>query len=292
MKSIDWNQVRGSALDCLKATMELRRWADRSRQTDYDADAATQHLAAIQKASDTLWVFPGLVLTMCIDGGTNDPIRQIPLFDQLALASAHEIDRPDFGFSATAHEAALRLLIIALLHIEDNLKGDLTIEDLHTFSPKQRRDALCKSEKQDSMRHVVDINFLYKLEACVHREWSAVSAIPPPARAKAETTQGQESDYLEITVGDRVALRIVDGKTLTANFGRRIKPWEMFCELYRADHNGLARAVISKTLWPDQPVTDNALDQNKATVNKILETIRVEIKPDNRGVWRLAELNS
>lgn len=100
-----------------------------------------------------------------------------------------------------------------------------------------------------------------------------------------------KTKYLGITLGDREALRIVNDKTLTASFGRKGKPWEMFRELYHAGHNGLARADITKTLWPDQPITDNALDQHKATVNKLLETIRVEIKPDNHGVWRLAELN-
>jgi hypothetical protein len=142
------------------------------------------------------------------------------------------------------------------------------------------------------MNHVVDTNFLYKLEACIHREWAAVSAIPPLARPKAETTQGHENHYLEITVGDRKALRIADGKTLIACFGRKVKPWELFRELYQAGENGLSRDDINKKLYPNQPVTENALDQHKSAANKILETIRVEIKPDNRGVWRLVALKS
>lgn len=101
-----------------------------------------------------------------------------------------------------------------------------------------------------------------------------------------------ETKHLGIALKDREVLRVVNEKTLTASFGRKSKPWEMFRELYHAGHNGLARADITKRLWPDQPITDNALDQHKATVNKLLETIRVEIKPDNRGVWRLEELNS
>jgi hypothetical protein len=292
MKSIDWNQVRGSALDCLKAAIELNSWAHRSQQAGYDAHAAELHLAAIENARDTLWVFPGLLSTFSIAGGTNDILRQIPLFDQLALASAHEIDRPDFGISATAHEAALRLLFIVLLHIENNLKGELTFENLHNVSPRKRRDALYTSEKQDSIRNVLDINLLYKIEAGIHREWAAVSAIPPTIRAIGETKLGQENHYLEITVGDRKALRIVDGKTLIASFGRKVKPWEMFSELYHSGHAGLQRSEIMARLWPNGVVSDNNLDQHKATANEILVKIRVEISPDNRGVWRLQEMNS
>jgi hypothetical protein len=289
--AIDWDSVRAMALDCLNSALDLQRWAERSQQKDYDVDCATQHLATILKARDTfdrsLAILPSGYVAQA-----SDPPRQFPIFDELAKASAHVSDRPDFGISATAHEAAFRLLLIVLLHIENNLKGELTFENLHNVSPRQRRDALYTSEKQDSIRNVLDFNLLYKIEAEIHREWAAVSAIPPTTRAIGGKTLGQENHYLEITVGDRKALRIVDGKALIACFGRKVKPWEMFRELYHSGHAGLQRSEIMALLWPNGVVSDNNLDQHKATANEILVTIRVEISPDNRGVWRLKELNS
>ena len=102
-----------------------------------------------------------------------------------------------------------------------------------------------------------------------------------------------ESRYLDITLGDREASRIVNGETLTTKFGGKGKPWELFRELYHAGHGGLSKHDIAKRLWPPNGIiSDNNLDQHKGTANDLLETIGVEIKPDNRGVWRLAALNS
>ncbi len=101
----------------------------------------------------------------------------------------------------------------------------------------------------------------------------------------------EEPQYFDITLGDREASRIVNGKFLTTKFGRKEMPWEMFCELYRSGPDGLSKHEIRKRLWPNGAISDNKLDQHKSTVNDLLMTIRVEIKPDYRGVWRLAELN-
>jgi hypothetical protein len=99
--------------------------------------------------------------------------------------------------------------------------------------------------------------------------------------------------YLGITLGDREASRIVNGEALTTKFERKVKPWEMFRELYHAGHDGLSKEVIAKRLWPpDGIISDNNLDQHKSRANDLLVQIQLEISPDNRGVWRLAELNS
>lgn len=107
-----------------------------------------------------------------------------------------------------------------------------------------------------------------------------------------DNLNNSETKHLGIALKDREALRVVDGKTLTASFGRKAKPWELFRELYHSGETGLTKEEIMNRLWPNTTISDNNLDQHKAAANDILETIRVEINPNNRGVWRLAELNS
>ena len=105
-------------------------------------------------------------------------------------------------------------------------------------------------------------------------------------------TDEDEPGYLDITLGDREASRIVNGETLTTNFGRKGKPWELFRALFHAGDVGLSRTALEKRLWPNQAVSYNSLDQHKSRANELLDHIRIEISPDNRGVWRLAELNT
>ena len=105
--------------------------------------------------------------------------------------------------------------------------------------------------------------------------------------------ENKQERYLDITLGDRDASRIVNGETLMTKFGGKGKPWELFRELYRAGHDGLSKHDIAKRLWPPNGViSDNNLDQHKSRANDLLVQIHIEISPDNRGVWRLAELNS
>lgn len=178
MKSIDWNEVRGIALDCLSSSLELLTWARRSQEEDYDVGSATLHLATIDKARNNAENFLG-ILTIGIDGSSKNHLCQFPIYDQLAHASAGETAHPDFGVAATAHEAVFRLLMIALLHIENNLKGGLTLEDLHGVSPEELRVTLRALEKKDSMEHVLgSVGYLHNLQAWIHREWAAVSQLP------------------------------------------------------------------------------------------------------------------
>lgn len=179
MKSIDWNEVRGIALDCLSSSLELLTWARRSQQEDYDVGSATLHLAAIDKARDCSASSLG-ILSIGIDDRSSDSLRQFPICDQLAQASSGETARPDFGVAATAHEAVFRLLMIALLHIENNLNGGLTLEDLHGVSPEKLRVTLRALEKNDSIEHVLcSVGYLHNLQAWIHREWAAVSGATP-----------------------------------------------------------------------------------------------------------------
>lgn len=136
----------------------------------------------------------------------------------------------------------------------------------------------------DGLRQAVEAESSAAISRCRQTIVGDVMATPKP--------NNDGSQYLGITLRDREALRIVNGKTLTVKFGGKGKPWEMFRELYHAGHDGLARAAIEKQIWSNQAITPNTLDQHKATANDLLVIIHVEIKPDNRGVWRLAELNS
>ncbi len=191
MKSIDWNEVRARALGCLNSSLELLTWARDSQQEDYDVGSATLHLAAIDKARNNAENFLR-ILTSGIDGSSKTSLCQFPICDQLAQASAGETARPDFGVAATAHEAVFRLLMIALLHIENNLKGGLTLEDLHGVSPEKRRVTLCALEKKDSMEHVLGgVGNLHNLQAWIHREWANVSDVHTKKRNKPEKPQEQ-----------------------------------------------------------------------------------------------------
>ena len=192
MKSIDWNETRGIALDCLSSSLELLTWARRSQEEDYDVGSATLHLAAIDKARNNAENFLG-ILTIGIDGSSKNYLCQFPICDQLAQASAGETARPDFGVAATAHEAAFRLLMIGLLHIEENLKdGGLTLEDLHGISLKKLRVALHDAEKKDPIENVLGgFARLNNLQAWIHREWANVSDVHPKKRNKPEKPQEQ-----------------------------------------------------------------------------------------------------
>jgi hypothetical protein len=144
--------------------------------------------------------------------------------------------------------------------------------------------------ERDEKRAALDYSLLFqKAQRLDHSDLTIVESW---LKELSIAVKKAESQYLGIKLGDREALRIVNGKTLTAKFGSKGKPWEMFRELYHGGETGLAKGEIMTRLWPKTTISDNNLDQHKATANVLLMTIRVEIKPDNHGVWRLDELNS
>jgi hypothetical protein len=200
--AIDWDSVRAMALDCLNSALDLQRWAERSQQKDYDVDSATQHLAAIFKARDTfdssLAILPSGYVAQA-----SEPPRQLPIFDELAKASAHENDRPDFMFASTAHEAVFRLLGMAILHIENNLNNGLAIKDLERFPPKKLRETFYQLERKDPLKNVLgSYARLQNLQAWIHRERAAVSRskqrvnIKKAGRPKGTSLSKDEKDCL------------------------------------------------------------------------------------------------
>jgi hypothetical protein len=109
-------------------------------------------------------------------------------------------------------------------------------------------------------------------------ECSGLECLGPPPPA-----------YLGIVLGDRTASRAVDGEERTAEFGRKLKPWDMFRRLLECGPDGMLKAELQKVL--DMESRDEAaLRGHKGTVNTIVECLRVEIDADGRGVWRIKEL--
>ena len=126
-QNIDWTALRQTASQCLSAAWDLICWAERSQNNDYDVERAALHLAAIDRACDTL--------TRAIR------ILSSRVFDPLAQAVIGEGPRPDFQFGgvccATAHESGFVLLRSAVLRIELDLEALRigSIEQLHDLSP-------------------------------------------------------------------------------------------------------------------------------------------------------------
>ena len=97
--------------------------------------------------------------------------------------------------------------------------------------------------------------------------------------------------HLYIVLGDRKATRVVNGVKQTAEFGSRLKPWKMFKLLVEAGRDGMHKDDLRKHL--DMETKDEAgLRQHKGTVNTIvMETLRVEVIADGKGVWRIISLD-
>lgn len=178
MQDFDFDSMRAIALDSIAAASDLERWAHRSQEDDYDVDSAVLHLDVIEKAQAIFCSLIG-ILPVGMDLSSTEPLRHFPIFDQLALASAHEIARPVFGGCATAHEAAFGRLNRAFMHIASSLNANLGIEGLHGLSPEQLRDTLSQLEKKYPIKTALESSDQdYSLIAWIHREWAAVSQLP------------------------------------------------------------------------------------------------------------------
>lgn len=173
----EWDVVRSAALACLDAVQRLKSYADDSQGSYYNEKVVAMHLAAIKEAED---IFSQSLTVFSNAGAT--------VFDQLLLAqaSAGEAARPDFRFSATAHEAALVLLGETMRWVNIGLGDALVsigarrvyngaIDDLHLCSPKQLRDALYHSEKSKPLQNLFDriqTQPFIRLRVWIDREWA------------------------------------------------------------------------------------------------------------------------
>ncbi len=195
-RNTDWSAIRLMALQCLSAAWDLAFWADRSDEDDYDEKSAALHLAAIDRAHDTLYramrtFSPGVRVL------TRDFLCASAHFDAIARASVGEGPRPDFRVGgmccATAHQSAYVLLRIALGQFEGAMMDDgiaahffdylstlspETVRDRHilrTLSPEALRDTLIHLEKIAHLTRLFAGQSVDVLEAWIDREWAAVS---------------------------------------------------------------------------------------------------------------------
>ncbi len=198
----DWDVVRSAALACLDAVQKLKSYADDSQGNYYNDKVVAMHLAAIKEAEI---VFSQSWTTVSNFGDT--------VFDQLLLAqTVGEAARPDFRFSATAHEASLVLLGETVRWVNIGLGDALVsigardfyngaIQDLHLCSPEQLRDALCHSEKSKPLQSLFDrmqTQPFIRLRAWIDREWAAVATITnvggTSQRSPNQTTSAKDSE--------------------------------------------------------------------------------------------------
>lgn len=213
-KKSDWTTVRQVALECLSATCDLVWWAGESQGDDYDVDSAALHLAAIDRAADTL--------TRAIH------MFRLHHFDSIAKASVGEGPRPDFWLGGvcgnTAHQTAFELLRVTVLWVENGLNNELddggmddhyiaSIDDLHDLPPESLRDTLSSLEKGKSIRNLLD-GWTDRIRAWIDREWAAVSQSP----AKADQNRTDDTLVVSLTPEEKTileALSIEDPMTVT-----------------------------------------------------------------------------
>ncbi len=201
----DWDALRSEALACLDTVQGLKTYADLSQGSYYNENVVAKHLAAIKEAEN---VFSQSSTAFFNAGDT--------VFDQLLLAqaSAGEAARPDFRFSATAHEAAWVLLGLTVRWVNIGLGDALVstgarkvcngaIDNLHLCSPKQLRDALYHSEKSKPLQSLFDrmqTQPLIRLRVWIDREWATVAKMTnaggPPKRSPNQTTHEQKVERI------------------------------------------------------------------------------------------------
>jgi len=186
-QEIDWTAIRLMALQCLSASWDLVWWAERSHEGDYDVKSAALHLAAIERAHDTLHravrtFSPGVAVL------GRDFLCASAHFDAIAQASVGEGPRPDFRVGgtccATAHQSAYVLLRTALIQFEGALLDDsiaTRVDYLRTLSPEALRDTLIQVEKVTHFTGLFAGQSADVLEAWIDREWAAVSRAPAKA---------------------------------------------------------------------------------------------------------------
>ncbi len=91
-----------------------------------------------------------------------------------------------------------------------------------------------------------------------------------------------ESQYLDITLGDREATRIVDSQECVAEFGKKEKPWDLLKVLIEAGGEGIHRREIEDQIG-------GSLDKHKATLLTLVEPLKLDIVL-SRGIWTLKSM--
>ncbi len=107
-------------------------------------------------------------------------------------------------------------------------------------------------------------------------------------KAEPDSSPAENDFFLGMAV-DRIQ-RSVSRSGKVASFGKKEKPWQLFCLLHAAGELGRTRKDLVREIWGDQDVNQNNFDQQKRNLDDILEEFGVEVTSDNRGIWRLASI--
>lgn len=76
-------------------------------------------------------------------------------------------------------------------------------------------------------------------------------------------------------------------------FGQKNKAWQLFARLYLAGEEGKTRRQLWEDLWPDSKNSWKAatnFDGTKDDLNRLLETIDLEVSKNSEDKWAIAEL--
>ncbi len=296
-QTIDWDAIRRAANDCLNAAWSLVCFAELSQGSEYDANRATAHREAIDRARETFRLAME-ILQPGLDCASGDSIRYSPVFDALALATAGRSDRPDFQYGpaccATAHEAAFELLRWAILWVENGLNVELDerglpdpyvagIDDLFKLSPEVLRDTLVRLERRESLQGLVRGRGIRQIRAWIDREWAVVSG------GAIETLEPVPPQYLDITIGGREADQWTASRNgKTADFRGHKIPWSLFCRILRARGQVVRYAELLKEGWTeDDVVIEDNLRSHITTIRNLITPLGLGIKTHRRHGYSL-----
>jgi len=74
-----------------------------------------------------------------------------------------------------------------------------------------------------------------------------------------------------------------------AEFGDKVRAWNLFCQLLVAGDDGCKRQTLFDAIWgSNSECNPNNLDQQKSTLEGILGSLSITIRTDQKGLWKLA----
>jgi len=126
----------------------------------------------------------------------------------------------------------------------------------------------------DRLRRAVEAESKAAMERCRQSIVSDATATLTPGKDK--------SRYLDITLGDREALRIVDGREDVIEFGNKAKQWDLFKVLFGAGEDGIHRRDLVDQIG-------GSLDKHKAALLGLIEPLKLDIDLSN-GIWTLTSM--
>jgi hypothetical protein len=139
-------------------------------------------------------------------------------------------------------------------------------------------------EIREELKAFVDYDY-YGLRKAIEDESKAAIALCRQTMIGAIATHEPNDDeppYLEITLGDREAVRIVGGQECVAEFSKKEKPWDLLKVLIEAGGEGIHRQKIEDQIGA-------SLDKHKAMLLTLIEPLNLDIDLE-RGIWTLKSM--